>query len=1138
WFYLFEENERAIDPSDSEIDKQIAYGKQMLDMQEEIKNDLKADGKEKSYSAGIKEYIIYKEEIDQLTKLYAKYAEKLNDRDLRKDYFLETVHEDVIKDNADKKEEELIGEMAEKWLTEGNDQFGAYMLTKAKMEACTSAMSKNEGEIKNWLSGAANNERFFLRYAHQYNEEAYSTLFILGMSLETMKEGLNTLNTSLGDILTKMEDIEKKKKAWKKSIDGVNSDSTKAAMLNDYNTAIDKLDKKEIEALKKIVTEELQPQVEKQLAMVKSVKYLGQQLYKVESAKKVMQQETNMRIEKKIEDKIKNKLLQGVLKDVGAKANEAIWKKIDADEKMPIFPDFSKNDTILNTPFDLKDDNSLKTAAQNLVKEHYDSSGFVIKDFKRFRVLDGINDKKDFSAYDAEDMEAQDVIGKKENAKNGGSSDLLDQDEAFVITLYAEYKASQKAAKDNGGGGEGEGEVPKNADQAKLENSANKGRDDATNGEQPAVTQAGGQQQTVTTVTTVTEDFGSIMSGIKGYCKDNEEPTQETTPNCPNSSINNKKPADSSGGDGLKNAKAMLDKLADIGTVIVQNVYLEEYLTEMFTCRTDNQQLNKLTANPDKKVLPVVLLNGYTNENARKAYNNNANSGARTGRYINENTAWYGREIEYLLFGNTDLNANMLATDGTIFAIRFALNAIYAFTAPDIQAFALQIATAIAGWTVIGVPIVQACITILIALAESGYDIYLLHDGQNVAIYKNAATFVCSPSGFLKEVTEKAAETFINTVVDKVADKVEEELDKVVNDITQEVTDLSKKTVSDCADNLSDSVNKYAEQQKASLKTAVANMFVTPILNNIVPVESLIDAGDRYKTAVPSDLIEDAVRKAIEQVESTVSGMGDSAAKRVAKKLLDKSKEPMITNITAKLCSYFGVSGSEGAALPQGTGNQSLDELMTEMFIGKTGVVGLIDNVKDELDDEIKKVKDTINDNIDKYGDMAATNVKDFMHEQFASASEQISGSLKNAASNLTDKLPTGQSGNLDTSATSGGFSLNYKEYCKILMMIFICTSENQILQRAGVLVTANMRNPYPKNPNVNEAYMGTAKNFDLTKANTLFSVTAQVEMKTLFPWGVQVNQGEGNEDEGLKLDLSELGNNSIKINYCGINGY
>ncbi|GEM_PF-4466338 len=1122
WFALFKENEKAIQPSDSLIDQQIEYGRQMLAMQEEVNSGY--------YYGGIKEYAVYKEQFNQLAARYSALTTELYA--LKKDYFNETVRREVLDDEANdgKEEKDLQPQMQEKWLDVSRKNFAEYGWKKAELNARASEMSKNEAKIIEWLKDAKDNNRYFLRYANQYNEEAYSTIFVLGQSLEIMKEGLDTLSGSIDTILNVMEDIEKKKDLWKESIDKVDSDSTRAAMLNDYSTAIDKLDKAEIEKLKNVVNSELKPQVEKQLQMVKSVKYLDQQLYNVKNAADVIKDESNKKISEKIEEKIKNKLLQGILKGVSAKANEQVWKLIDDGDKLPVFPDFSSNGKILSTQYDLNDNNSLKSAAKDLVKNNYDSSGFVIKDFKRFRVLDGINDKKAFSAYDSADMEKMDVIGNKEKVKNNdpAAKELIDPDEAFVITLYAEFKASKAAAAQNGGGdGNGDAEPPKNQDQANLEKVADKGRNDAKNGTEPAQPQQ--QQQTGTTAAPASEKFGDIMKTIEGYCKQNEPAKEESAPDCPNSSINNKKPADSAGGDGLKNANNLLSRITDLGNVILQNVYLEEYMTEMFTCRTDNQQLNKLTAQKDKDVLPVILLNGYTNQNARASYNSNANASARTGRFINENTEWYGREIEYLLFGKPNPKDNMLATDGTIFAIRFALNAIYAFTAPDIQSFALEVATAIAGWTVIGVPIVQACITILIALAESGYDIYLLHDGKNVPIYKNASTFVCCPGGLLKKVVEEAADQIIDEVVDRVADKVEEELDKGVDKIVQRGEDMATKKVSDYANDLKQTVKQYGDQQKQALKSAVCNMFVTPILNNIVPVESLIVAGDRYKTADPTALIEEAVKKAFEQAESTLEGMDDSAAKRVAKKLLEKSKQPMISTVTQNLKKYFETpEGSRG----------SLSDIITEMFLGKTGVPGFIDQVSKEIEGEIDKIKDTINDNIVKYGDMAGSNVKDFMHEQFDNASEQISGHLKNAAKNLTDKIPGKSGTGLDTGATSGGFSLTYKEYCKVLMMIFICTSENQILQRAAVLITANMRHPYPNNPKVGQDVIANAGSFDITNANTLFSVSAQVKMKTLFPWGVQDNQGDGNTDTGLKLDLSDLGDNSIKINYCGINGY
>ena len=59
-----------------------------------------------------------------------------------------------------------------------------------------------------------------------------------------------------------------------------------------------------------------------------------------------------------------------------------------------------------------------------------------------------------------------------------------------------------------------------------------------------------------------------------------------------------------------------------------------------------------------------------------------------------------------------------------------------------------------------------------------------------------------------------------------------------------------------------------------------------------------------------------------------------------------------------------------------------------------------------------------------------------------------------------------------------------------------------------------------------------------MTKANTLFSVRAQVEMTTLFPWCVTDNMDESSTETGLEFDFSKIGQNTVTINYCGINGY
>ena len=87
------------------------------------------------------------------------------------------------------------------------------------------------------------------------------------------------------------------------------------------------------------------------------------------------------------------------------------------------------------------------------------------------------------------------------------------------------------------------------------------------------------------------------------------------------------------------------------------------------------------------------------------------------------NNPYFGAEAEYILWGNDSVTKNLQSTRAMIFGIRFALNAVYAFTSTDTTVPALTAATAIAGWTGFGVPIVKTVILLAWAMAESFVDV-------------------------------------------------------------------------------------------------------------------------------------------------------------------------------------------------------------------------------------------------------------------------------------------------------------------------------------------------------------------------------------------------------------------------------
>lgn len=528
---------------------------------------------------------------------------------------------------------------------------------------------------------------------------------------------------------------------------------------------------------------------------------------------------------------------------------------------------------------------------------------------------------------------------------------------------------------------------------------------------------------------------------------------------------NNANKSAENGKSNLSKAQELLSQIGKIGQSLRDNVYLEEYFTEMFTCQTDG-----------KKNKPVKLINGYSTTDSE--------------RPINTKNAWYNKEIEYILWGDADLDSNITKTDATIFLMRFATNAIYAFTASDIQGFANTTATALVGWTVVLVPIVQVCIVLAIALAESAYDLALLKNGDSVPILKDSKTFVCSPVGSLSNIAEKA--------VEKVADVAEEKINEAIDGIAKE----GGKKISECESEINGMVQDYTDSIKNSIETSIDDQITTPLINSISPMLSRLD--DEASNA--ENLVNETIDTAWKDIGSSIDRMDEGTVKSLtlefynnyAKDVKDDIKNAIIGEINEK---------KEAISV------DSIHTLISEK----------IENILEKylagpINAEVSKITNQMKEEIMSHGNEAVSNLKGYVHEGMSSVSSKLTGKI-------TETLGNGQHIN---KSGSGGITINYKEYCKILMFIGFIGQEENYLKRAAALIQANVR----------YSAKGSNPNFSMTKAYTLFYVGSTVEMKTLFPWGVSINISDVDAQGSANLDFSNLGNNSVKINYSGINGY
>lgn len=1053
---------------------------------------------------------------------------------------------------------------------------------RAALNQIINQMGWYGGRVNAFLDLAENhNTDYYIKYANIYINKGGSGIANAAMQLQLMKQGLvkteNYLN-NIHDLITKDArrvdgtvdlSLEHRQENWKESIEKETAESTKAVMLSDHESLVGRINKEDVEALQKLVGD-LKTQVDKMFTDITNIKFLDKNIIITKKTSEVLTRQTMEELNEMQKGKrdFFNVSKSPIVESLYDKAWTRIAEATNGNEyvleyrKYEDDPAFARKDAAnAETEADMitfstktSDANSVVNVAKSLAtidqggkssvfkyntSSLYQQKGdkWVLKDeISHFRVLDGLDDSKQV-AYTKEAQSTADI-----ETKANTDPSILAKDEAFVITLFSEAKAAEQAEKEKKAEEEGKEKPSQDIENAAQEQINDIDKEDDNTSEEKADLES--------------EPFKPIMDGIIKYseqCNKNEQAQECQAPSIQSAEIKTGKDAGkSSSGNALGEAKKFLSNIATIGEKIAENVYLEEYFTEMFTCRTDNPKLMTKQSTSDVKDRKVIMLNGYCNSAA------DPNSSC----LLNENTEWYGKEIEYLLFGQDDLQKNMLYTDGTIFAIRFALNAIYAFTAADIQTYALQLATAIAGWTIVGIPIVQACITILIALAESGYDLYLLHAGKNVPIYKSITTFVCSPTNALKTLVEDVGKNVIDTVMTEAKETIEDKLNSTIDDLEKSSTDWANKKVSQIAGSINGVVNDFGTEQIAAIENMLEEQFINPILNKVTALQSLTQIAEQYASCSVEDLAGQAVDDAFKEITNSINTNFGEFTDQV-------TFDPKDGSLVQQLCVQFLHDNVTEPALAAVQGTvQSASDTLKEQF--KTALVDYLtdleitdaaseiqehvyatseaaqtalenlkttlsqklsaklDKYRGKITDAVTDITKNIQDDITKATDKAASTAKSFVKEKLDAASVTISGKAKSALDGITKTMPDGK-GKIDTdTATTTSVCLNYKEYCKILTLLFVTFNQEAMLQRSAVLITANMRH----------ATSNADANFEITNANTLFSVNAQVNMRTLFPWPARDELNDTDPNSGLKFDLNNIHGKTMTINYCGVNGY
>ena len=508
----------------------------------------------------------------------------------------------------------------------------------------------------------------------------------------------------------------------------------------------------------------------------------------------------------------------------------------------------------------------------------------------------------------------------------------------------------------------------------------------------------------------------------------------------------------------------------------ISYAYVEEYITNMFSCLTtnkseDGKELSELGVGKIEKSLEGL---GFSTENNK----------------------YYRSEQEYILWGGSP-NSAVGLTMATIFGIRLVLNTVYAFTSAEIQALACQIATAIAGWTVFGIPLVQAIVTVVLALAESGLDLVELTKGGAVPIYKSSSTWKCSLSGILNET-----------------------IDYGVDKASEAATDFLTEFANEQIDNLGTSVNDFITDQLDAAVTSLKDSVCSAISSTVMQMYA-VSGLENLNNSADLDV---QIQTALNQLKSDLAKNGDTPTNEAIAYGLDllMSSEHYSSFVSKVKDGLQGLNQENFARELQTKVVQAIDSYVDENIETK---------MKTFVDKQTADLKHAVETNITK----GMTELTDDAKSAIQKELDKYTGKLD------ATKLPDTK---VDSKDTAGSIEMNYKQYLKIFMMVGLLADQNALLQRCAALIQVNMNHMPATSDRANKGYIKkTEYNLSMPSAYTMVEIDATVMLNTIFSYGIDVSGTTGTtsqDDAGLYSGLKGLWSNSgtSELNYHSVMGF
>lgn len=289
----------------------------------------------------------------------------------------------------------------------------------------------------------------------------------------------------------------------------------------------------------------------------------------------------------------------------------------------------------------------------------------------------------------------------------------------------------------------------------------------------------------------------------------------------------NKQKIDKKASKEAKKSKSELENLSDTYTDIKDDKemgYISDFINLEDFSDLKNNSTNIATISSSKKYKDLInKSNNIINYNDTNLLENLYISMYLVDNFNNKlegNDEFYS-QMEYILFGNQKLKSNVSSVENSIFAIRLLLNSIYAYTNSDLNREATLVASAIAGWTGFGVPILRTVILGMMSISESAIDVNTINKNEYVEAYKNKSTWQVSIGG-LSNLANKGLKEITSNTIDNIYDDIEKYSNQGVEDLNNKLNEFTKQTIDGVAQTIiSEMINP--------IQSIIANNINSPI---------------------------------------------------------------------------------------------------------------------------------------------------------------------------------------------------------------------------------------------------------------------------------------------------------------------